>query len=253
MGFVGPEKRHLSHPGTFAIPGHIRRTRTALWQPERRIEFPSLAVPPCPIGRQAETFASDTTPASHDPAQSGSFARTPRSVLGAGSGKVARWAGKRSIWAPLSFPQCHLHGADGRRWRRHGGHRRTGACLEPARGALRRNRRADRTRVPAMADGGVGDTVAGDLVHHLVGLGHPRDHHDAVHRQRQPAAAFPDRLGLGEAFVAGVLLLAGGLTALQTASIAAALPISVIMLFMTYGLLKSLSEDNACVPAKAAA
>ena len=59
--------------------------------------------------------------------------------------------------------------------------------------------------------------------------------------------------GLGEAFVAGVQLLAGGLTALQTASIAAALPVSVIMLFMTYGLLNSLSEDNACVPAKAAA
>jgi glycine betaine transporter len=59
--------------------------------------------------------------------------------------------------------------------------------------------------------------------------------------------------GLGEGFVAGVLLLAGGLTALQTASIAAALPISVIMLFMTYGLLKSLSEDSSYAPATAAA
>ena len=59
--------------------------------------------------------------------------------------------------------------------------------------------------------------------------------------------------GLGEGFVAGVLLLAGGLTALQTASIAAALPISAIMLFMTYGLLKSLSEDNSYVSATAAA
>ena len=54
--------------------------------------------------------------------------------------------------------------------------------------------------------------------------------------------------GLGEGFVAGVLLLAGGLKALQTASIAAALPISVIMLFMTYGLIKSLSEDSSAVP-----
>ena len=59
--------------------------------------------------------------------------------------------------------------------------------------------------------------------------------------------------GLGEGFVAGVLLLAGGLKALQTASIAAALPISVIMLFMTYGLIKSLSEDSSAVPAQAAA
>ena len=56
--------------------------------------------------------------------------------------------------------------------------------------------------------------------------------------------------GLGEGFVAGVLLLAGGLQALQTASIAAALPISVIMLFMTYGLIKSLSEDSSAVPAE---
>ena len=58
--------------------------------------------------------------------------------------------------------------------------------------------------------------------------------------------------GLGEGFVAGVLLLAGGLKALQTASIAAALPISVIMLFMTYGLIKSLSEDSSAVPMEAA-
>ena len=53
--------------------------------------------------------------------------------------------------------------------------------------------------------------------------------------------------GLGEGFVAAVLLLAGGLTALQTASIAAALPISVIMLMMTYGIVKSLREDPSAV------
>ena len=57
--------------------------------------------------------------------------------------------------------------------------------------------------------------------------------------------------GLGEGFVAAVLLLAGGLKALQTASIAAALPISVIMIFMAYGLFKSLSEDSSAVPAPA--
>lgn len=53
--------------------------------------------------------------------------------------------------------------------------------------------------------------------------------------------------GLGEGLVAGVLLLAGGLKALQTASIAAALPISVIMLFMAYGLVKSLVQDSSVV------
>jgi len=55
--------------------------------------------------------------------------------------------------------------------------------------------------------------------------------------------------GLGEGFVAGVLLVAGGLSALQTASIAAALPISVILIFMAWGLLKSLSEDSSAVAA----
>ena len=55
--------------------------------------------------------------------------------------------------------------------------------------------------------------------------------------------------GLGEGFVAAVLLLAGGLTALQTASIAAALPVSVIMLAMSYGIIKSLHEDPSAVPA----
>ena len=54
--------------------------------------------------------------------------------------------------------------------------------------------------------------------------------------------------GLGEGFVAAVLLLAGGLKALQTASIAAALPVSVIMLMMTFGIIKSLHEDPSAVP-----
>ena len=46
-----------------------------------------------------------------------------------------------------------------------------------------------------------------------------------------------------------MLLLAGGLKALQTAAIAAALPVSIIMLLMTYGILKSLREDPSAVPA----
>ena len=54
--------------------------------------------------------------------------------------------------------------------------------------------------------------------------------------------------GLGEGFVAAVLLLAGGLAALQTASIAAALPVSVIMLMMTYGIVKSLHDDPSASP-----
>ncbi len=55
--------------------------------------------------------------------------------------------------------------------------------------------------------------------------------------------------GLGEGFVAGVLLLAGGLAALQTASIAAGFPISFVLLAMSWGLIKSLSEDSSAVPA----
>ncbi len=45
---------------------------------------------------------------------------------------------------------------------------------------------------------------------------------------------------LSEGVVAAVLLLAGGLTALQTAAITAALPFTVVMLFVCYGLLKGL-------------
>jgi choline/glycine/proline betaine transport protein len=41
--------------------------------------------------------------------------------------------------------------------------------------------------------------------------------------------------------------MAGGLKALQTASIAAALPVSVIMLLMTWGIVKSLNEDSSAV------
>ena len=46
---------------------------------------------------------------------------------------------------------------------------------------------------------------------------------------------------------AAVLLLAGGLSALQTASIAAALPFWLIMIAMIYGLLKALSEEQPAV------
>ena len=49
--------------------------------------------------------------------------------------------------------------------------------------------------------------------------------------------------GLTSGVVAGVLMLAGGLSALQTASIVAGLPIAVALLCMTYGMVKTLHED----------
>ncbi|MFY0612084.1 MAG: BCCT family transporter [Hyphomicrobiaceae bacterium] len=54
--------------------------------------------------------------------------------------------------------------------------------------------------------------------------------------------------GMGEGLVAGVLLLAGGLKALQTASIAAAFPISFVLLAMALGLYRSLNEDSSASP-----
>jgi choline/glycine/proline betaine transport protein len=50
--------------------------------------------------------------------------------------------------------------------------------------------------------------------------------------------------GLKEGLVAAVLLLAGGLSALQTAAITAALPFSVIMLFMAWGLVRALRAER---------
>ncbi len=49
--------------------------------------------------------------------------------------------------------------------------------------------------------------------------------------------------GITSGVVAGILMLAGGLSALQTASIVAGLPIAVILLLMAYGLAKTLNED----------
>lgn len=47
-----------------------------------------------------------------------------------------------------------------------------------------------------------------------------------------------------EGGVAAILLLAGGLTALQTASITAGLPFAVVLLFMAYGLIKGLQQEQ---------
>lgn len=53
--------------------------------------------------------------------------------------------------------------------------------------------------------------------------------------------------GMGEGVVAAALLLAGGLAALQTASIAAAFPISFVLIAMMLGLIKSLREDSSAI------
>ena len=50
--------------------------------------------------------------------------------------------------------------------------------------------------------------------------------------------------GVGEGLVAAALMIAGGLSAVQTASISLALPFSILMLFMIAGLMKSLIRDH---------
>lgn len=58
-----------------------------------------------------------------------------------------------------------------------------------------------------------------------------------------PPVKFRIFWGLTSGVVAGVLMLAGGLGALQTASIVAGLPIAVILLLMIYGIAKTLHDD----------
>ncbi|WP_084332455.1 BCCT family transporter [Marinobacterium jannaschii] len=60
---------------------------------------------------------------------------------------------------------------------------------------------------------------------------------------RNPPQRFRIFWGLGLGAVAAVLLLAGGLKALQTATIAAALPFSVVLLFMCAALVKGLNDE----------
>ena len=50
--------------------------------------------------------------------------------------------------------------------------------------------------------------------------------------------------GVSEGVVAGVLLLLGGLQALQAAAITVALPVSLIVLVMVYGLVKALRQEK---------
>lgn len=67
----------------------------------------------------------------------------------------------------------------------------------------------------------------------LVSMGNP-----------QPLARYRVFWGAAIGAVAAVLLLAGGLKALQTASVVAALPFSFILIMAIYGLFKSLREEK---------
>jgi glycine betaine transporter len=49
--------------------------------------------------------------------------------------------------------------------------------------------------------------------------------------------------GVIQSALAAVLLLAGGLNVLQTASIAAALPFAIIMIVMSFSLVKGLKSE----------
>jgi choline/glycine/proline betaine transport protein len=60
----------------------------------------------------------------------------------------------------------------------------------------------------------------------------------------EPPVRFRIFWGLSSGVVAAVLMLAGGLGALQTASIVAGLPIAVIVLLMIYGMVKTLHEEH---------
>ena len=63
----------------------------------------------------------------------------------------------------------------------------------------------------------------------------------------QPPRRFRIFWGSAIGIVAIVLLLAGGLQALQAASVAAGLPVSVILLAVLFGVIKSLREDSSAV------
>ncbi len=59
-----------------------------------------------------------------------------------------------------------------------------------------------------------------------------------------PPAAHRIIWGATEGGIAAILLLMGGLGALQTAAITAALPFAIVMIFMMIGLVKALSQEK---------
>jgi len=65
--------------------------------------------------------------------------------------------------------------------------------------------------------------------------------------REEPPVSYRIFWGFGEGAVAAVLLASGGLKALQTASLAAGLPFSIIMFIMMWGLVRSLSQEVPAV------
>ncbi|MHA7777571.1 BCCT family transporter [Roseibium sp. M-1] len=62
--------------------------------------------------------------------------------------------------------------------------------------------------------------------------------------REEPPVSYRIFWGFGEGAVAAVLLASGGLKALQTASLAAGLPFSIIMFIMMWGLVRSLMNET---------
>ena len=70
--------------------------------------------------------------------------------------------------------------------------------------------------------------------------------------REHPPVSYRIFWGIGEGAVAAILLYAGGLQALQTASLALGAPFSVIMFLMMFSLLRSFEEDLVTEPVRAA-
>ncbi|NIR31730.1 MAG: BCCT family transporter, partial [Gammaproteobacteria bacterium] len=69
----------------------------------------------------------------------------------------------------------------------------------------------------------------------------------------QPPVSYRVFWGIGEGAVGAILLYAGGLKALQTASLALGAPFSVIMFLMMYCLLRSFQGELGLTPRQAVA
>jgi glycine betaine transporter len=67
------------------------------------------------------------------------------------------------------------------------------------------------------------------------------------HGTLNPSTKVKVTWGIAEGLVAAILLLAGGLNALQTASIAGAFPFMIIMIFSIFAFFKALQEDYALI------
>ena len=100
---------------------------------------------------------------------------------GVHGGRDVRADNPRLLLALHLRRQRHLRGAERCRRRGNGRNRATRQGLEPAGGALRHHRPGHRRRLAELGHGGLGHVPAGDLVHHVVGLGHPGHHHHAQH------------------------------------------------------------------------